>query len=95
LFAVQLITRPKLPNGTKPSAYIINDGSHTLCIQGGERDLYVWLGNGDIDRGRTVYNTRALLLPEVNINASQFNTMITSIRNGSDTPFVDKGEFHH
>lgn len=92
--AIQYIERKG--NGGAPNygGYVVNDGTHTVFVdtrtKGNTRPLYLYLGKGDDLKGMAVYRERAFIMPDVLLNAAQYNTLIASI--DVHTSRVFKGE---
>jgi hypothetical protein len=92
VFAIQHLSRPKLPNGQKPGIFLVNDGSNTVAItsngSASVNALYHWLGNGDENKGRVIgESSDCLTLPSLSINAQQYNALVTSLPTENDVLF--------
>jgi hypothetical protein len=64
------------------AGYVVNDGTHTVFVNTGTKDntipLYIYLGIGDTNRGKAVYDA-AFIMPDVSLNGAQFNSLIASM----------------
>lgn len=80
--AIQYMDRPNSPGGAYYGGYCINDGHNTVFVQTGSMNnmhpVYEWLGNGDRNKGRDIYNS-ALCMPSVTLNAKQYNALVCTL----------------
>ena len=88
--AIQYIER-KGNGGITYGGYVVNDGTHTVFVntrsKGNTRPLYLYLGNGDDLKGMAVYRENAFIMPDVLLNAAQYNTLTASMDTHSSRVF--------
>lgn len=91
MFALQYVDRP----GTGYGGYVVNDGTHTVFIAASTSSdigkLYRWLGKGDMAKGRDEYHSNALTLPDVSLNAAQYNAMVNPMSKGNEVTYTKEG----
>lgn len=75
------------------AGYVVNDGTQTVFVNTGTKDntipLYIYLGIGDTQRGKGVYDS-ASCLPDIKLNGSQFYSLVSSMSHDDVCTF--KGE---
>lgn len=89
--AIQYIERKGTNGGMNYGGYVVNDGTHTVFVSCGTkantRPLYLYLGKGDDLKGMAVYRENAFIMPDVLLNAAQYNTLIASMDTHSSRVF--------
>ncbi|URQ04619.1 hypothetical protein SEA_EMMA1919_268 [Streptomyces phage Emma1919] len=80
--AIQWVSR-KGNGGVIYGGYVVNDGTHIVFVdtrsKGNTRPLYLYLGKGDDLKGMAVYRESAFIMPDVLLNAAQYNTLVASM----------------
>jgi hypothetical protein len=92
--AIQYMDRPNSPSGAYYGGYCINDGTNTVFVSTRSASnlfpVYEWLGNGDRNKGRVVYDS-ALVMPSVTLNAKQYNALVCTLPTHTQRAFT-KGD---
>jgi hypothetical protein len=89
VFALQYINRP----GNGYGGYIVHDDKGLVFIAAASSDIrrvYVWVGNGDANKGRELMND-AFSMPNVMLNPAQYNAMVCGMPLHTERSFVKEG----
>lgn len=91
MFAIQYFNRPGIGYG----GYMVNDGSHLVfipCTTANDTGkLFLWLGNGDMARGRDVHRDLSIELPAIFLNPKQYNDMVNDMYLHTVMPYTKEG----
>ncbi|UTN92260.1 hypothetical protein SEA_STIGMA_266 [Streptomyces phage Stigma] len=90
--AIQYMERKGTNGGMNYGGYMVNDGVNNLVFvscgtKGNTRPLFTYLGNGDYLKGKAVYEGIAFIMPDILLNAAQYNTLYASMDDSKTRSF--------
>ncbi len=94
MFAIQYVNRP----GNGYGGYIVHDDRGLVFIKATSANnihpLYVWLGNGNANKGRDMMRD-AFSMPSIVLNPAQYNELVKDVTLHTQRVFIKEGKVYH